>query len=136
MCCFHVEIRNVPRKFTEPSIQSLQSVGPPAVADPDLELRGKGDLDLRALSAIFPPVISSFFTQNNPSPRSVTCHVGGILVLCIALNKQTNKHLSKSFQNTLILYLIKWLNNQNNHCQGDIFFGKRDRCFITHCQNY
>ena len=33
------------------------------MADPDLELGG-GGLDLLALSAIFPSVISSFFTQN------------------------------------------------------------------------
>ena len=53
------------------------------MADPDLELRGWGGgvrgLDLLALSAIFPSVISSFFTQNKggpgppgPSPRSAT----------------------------------------------------------------
>ena len=53
------------------------------VADPDLELRGRGGggggFDLLALSAIFPSVISSFFTQNKgegggagPSPRSAT----------------------------------------------------------------
>ena len=49
-----------------------------AVADPDLELRG-GGLDLLALSAIFPSVISSFFTQNKGgggvgpgAPRSAT----------------------------------------------------------------
>ena len=38
-----------------------------AVADPDLELRGGGrggGLDLLAMAAIFPSVISSFFTQN------------------------------------------------------------------------
>ena len=35
------------------------------MADPDLELgRGGGGLDLLALSANFPSVISSFFTQN------------------------------------------------------------------------
>ena len=39
------------------------------VADPDLELRGGGGgggdgLDLLALPAIFPSVISSFFAQN------------------------------------------------------------------------
>ena len=41
-----------------------------AVADPDLELRGGGGggLDLLALSAIFPSVISSFFTQNKGGP--------------------------------------------------------------------
>ena len=37
------------------------------MADPDLELRGRGGggggLDLLALSAIFPSVISSFFYQ-------------------------------------------------------------------------
>ena len=33
------------------------------VADPDFELRGRPGLDLLALSAIFPSVISSFFTQ-------------------------------------------------------------------------
>ena len=46
------------------------------MADPDLELRGRrgggGGLDLLALPAIFPSVISSFFTQNTggaqPSP--------------------------------------------------------------------
>ena len=51
-----------------------------AVANPDLELRGGGGggLDLLALLAIFPSVISSFFTQNKgagplgPSPRSAT----------------------------------------------------------------
>ena len=37
---------------------------PYALADPDLELRGGGYLDLLALSAIFSSVISSFFTQN------------------------------------------------------------------------
>ena len=53
------------------------------MADPDLGLRGGGGgggLDLLALSAIFPSVISSFFTQNKgggpgppgPSPRSAT----------------------------------------------------------------
>ena len=49
------------------------------MADPDLELRGAG-LDLLAMAAIFPSVISSFFTQNKggggaalgPSPRSST----------------------------------------------------------------
>ena len=55
--------------------------------DPDLELRGGGGgrgvagLDLLAMAAIFPSVISSFFTQNRggggagspgPSPRSAT----------------------------------------------------------------
>ena len=51
-----------------------------AVADPDLELRGGGGwggLDLLAMVAIFPSVISSFFTQNKGggpglSPRSAT----------------------------------------------------------------
>ena len=51
------------------------------MADPDLELRGwgGGGLDLLALSAIFPSVISSFLTQNKggaappgPFPRSTT----------------------------------------------------------------
>ena len=50
------------------------------MADPDLELRGGPGLDLLALPAIFPSVISSFFTQNKgggpgpqgPSPRSAT----------------------------------------------------------------
>ena len=42
------------------------------VADPDLELRGGGSgLDLLAMAAIFPSVISSFFTQNK-IPRSAT----------------------------------------------------------------
>ena len=58
---------------------------PLPVADPDLELRGGGGggLDLLAMPAIFPSVISSFFTQNKgggpgppgppgPSPRSAT----------------------------------------------------------------
>ena len=51
-----------------------------AVADPDLELRwgGGGGLNLLALSAIFPSVIS-FFTQSKggpgPSPRSATVMV-------------------------------------------------------------
>ena len=45
------------------------------VADPDLELRGGGGgggagLDLLALSAIFPSVISSFFTQNKGEARA------------------------------------------------------------------
>ena len=48
------------------------------MADPDLELRGGGGLDLLAMVAIFLSVISSFFTQNKgggagppgPSPRS------------------------------------------------------------------
>lgn len=39
-----------------------------SVADPDLELRGRGGgggvLDLLALLAFFPSVISSFFSQN------------------------------------------------------------------------
>ena len=37
-----------------------------AVADPDLELRGGGGggLDLLAMAAIFPSVVSYFFTQN------------------------------------------------------------------------
>ena len=41
------------------------------MADPDLELRGGGGgggLDLLALSAIFPSVISSFFTQSKAPP--------------------------------------------------------------------
>ena len=49
------------------------------MADPDLELRGGGTgLDLLALLAIFPSVISSFFTQIKegaeppPPPRSAT----------------------------------------------------------------
>ena len=33
-------------------------------ADPNLELRGRPGLDLLALLALFPSVISSFFTQN------------------------------------------------------------------------
>ena len=45
----------------------LQNRQPTTVADPDLELRG-GGLDLLALSAIFPSVISSFFTQNKGGP--------------------------------------------------------------------
>ena len=46
-----------------------------AVADPDFELRGGGgaDLDLLALSAIFPSVISSFFTQNKEGARVQKC---------------------------------------------------------------
>ena len=39
------------------------------VADPDLELRGGGGLDLLAMAAIFPSVISSFFTQNKGRGR-------------------------------------------------------------------
>ena len=53
----------------------------PAVADPDLELGGGGGagLDLLALSAIFPSVISSFFTQNRggggpPGPLPLIRH--------------------------------------------------------------
>ena len=46
------------------------------MADPDLELREWPGLDLLALSAIFPSVISSLLTQNKggggPSPRSAT----------------------------------------------------------------
>ena len=44
------------------------------MADPDLELRGGGGggggpgLDLLAMAAIFPSVISSFFTQNKGWP--------------------------------------------------------------------
>ena len=34
------------------------------MADPDLELREGPCLDLLAMAAIFPSVISSFFTQN------------------------------------------------------------------------
>ena len=63
------------------------------MADPDLELRGGrggggGGLDLLALSAIFPSVISSIFTQNKggggpgppgPSPRSATDDVSILL---------------------------------------------------------
>ena len=55
------------------------------VADPDLELRGGGGgggLDLLALSAIFPSVISSFLPKirggggggPGPSPRSATTY--------------------------------------------------------------
>ena len=49
--------------------------------DPNLELRGRPGLDLLALLTFFPPVISSFFTQNRgggagPSPRSATVSVG------------------------------------------------------------
>ena len=47
------------------------------VADPDLELReGRGGggwvggLDLLAMAAIFPPVISSFFIQNKGGGRN------------------------------------------------------------------
>ena len=44
------------------------------MADPDLELWGDGGggggLDLLALSAIFPSVISSFFTQNKGGSRA------------------------------------------------------------------
>ena len=44
------------------------------VTDPDLELRGGGggggSLDLFALLAFFPSVISSFFTQNKGGPRA------------------------------------------------------------------
>ena len=58
-----------------------------AVADPNLKLRGKPGLDLLALLALFPSVISSFFfTQNKgggwggggagPSPKSATVSVG------------------------------------------------------------
>ena len=58
------------------------------MADPDLEVRGGGGgggLDLLAMAAIFPSVISSFFTQNKgeggrappgPSPRSATEYLG------------------------------------------------------------
>ena len=51
------------------------------VADPDLELRGAPGLDLLALLAFFPSVISFFFFYQNkgggagppdPSPRSAT----------------------------------------------------------------
>ena len=53
------------------------------MADPDLELTaggaGGGGLDLLAMAAIFPSVISFFFTQNKggpgppgPFPRSAT----------------------------------------------------------------
>ena len=54
------------------------------MADPDLELKGRGGggvgLDFLALLAFFPSVICSFFTQNKgggagppgPSPRSAT----------------------------------------------------------------
>ena len=52
------------------------------MADPDLKLRGRPGLDLLALLAFFPSVISSFFTQNKgggwgggPSPRSATVSV-------------------------------------------------------------
>ena len=65
------------------------------VADPDLKLKGGGGggggIDLLTLSAIFPSVISSFFTQNKggpgppaPSPRSATENeYRGCLVLSI-----------------------------------------------------
>ena len=63
------------------------------VADPDLELRGAPGLDLLAMAAIFPSVISSFFTQNKgggrpppgPSPRSATAlpvSVTGLWLFC------------------------------------------------------
>ena len=48
------------------------------LADPDLQLRGRGCVfDLLALPAFLPSVISSFFTQNKggPSPRSATGYV-------------------------------------------------------------
>ena len=42
------------------------------VADPDLEVRGRGGgvpgLDLLAMAAIFPSVITSLFTQNKRGP--------------------------------------------------------------------
>ena len=49
------------------------------MADPDLELMGEGGLDLLAMAAIFPSVISSFFTQNKGGggPRSATGNVHG-----------------------------------------------------------
>ena len=57
-----------------------------AVADPNLKLRGRPGLDLLTLLALFPSVISSFFTQNKGggggggggpglSPRSATVSV-------------------------------------------------------------
>ena len=49
------------------------------LADPDLELRGGGGLDVLAMAAIFPSVISSFLPKirggggpPGPSPRSAT----------------------------------------------------------------
>ena len=42
----------------------MTSAIPVPVADPDLQLRGWGGLDLLAMAATFPSVISSFFTPN------------------------------------------------------------------------
>ena len=51
--------------FSGQEINLLEQI---SVADPNLELRGGGGggggLDLLAMAAIFPSVISSFFTQN------------------------------------------------------------------------
>ena len=54
-----------PRPLTpESNGLTMRPKCPPAVADSDLELwGGGGGLDLLALSAIFPSVISSFYTQ-------------------------------------------------------------------------
>ena len=48
----------------------MTSLNAPTVVDPDLELRGRGGgrLDLLALLAFLPSVISSFFTQNKRGP--------------------------------------------------------------------
>ena len=44
------------------------------VANPDLE-HGEGRVDLLALLAFLPSVVSSFFTQNKPPPKFATaCH--------------------------------------------------------------
>ena len=65
--------QKVPRLLFHYLVQEDDYVQLPwfSVADPDLELKGGGGgggggggLDLIALSAIFPSVISSFFTQN------------------------------------------------------------------------
>ena len=49
---------------TDRNIRRIGRQGYVSVADPDLKLRGGPGLDILALSAIFPSVISSFSTQN------------------------------------------------------------------------
>ena len=87
------------------------------MADPDLGLRGGGGgLDLLALSAIFPSVISSFFTQNKgggggqagPSPRSAT--VKSYLTARFIRHISAVSNAIETIDNEMICFIIYCLN--------------------------
>ena len=85
----HEIAKSLSEKYiTQWKISALSVLGVSrAMVEPDVELRGRGGLDVLALLAFFPSIISSFSTQNNggrggepgppgPSPRSTTVKRG------------------------------------------------------------